>query len=66
MKNEVLCKFLAHNLCCVIQSQLELAIAADFWGDAVTVGPTQAGVQTAARIMEATARIVSRMIMCGA
>jgi transposase len=31
MKNEVLCKFLAHNICCVIQSQLELGIEAVFW-----------------------------------
>jgi transposase len=33
MKNEVLCKLLAHNICCVIQSQCELGIEADFWGD---------------------------------
>jgi transposase len=31
MKNEVLCKFLCHNLCCVIQSQCELGIEATFW-----------------------------------
>jgi len=29
--NEVLCKFLAHNLCCLIQSQYELGIQATFW-----------------------------------
>jgi len=29
-KNEVLCKILAHNLCCVIQSMYELGIDADF------------------------------------
>lgn len=34
MKNEVLCKFLCHNICCVIQSQLELGIAPVFWQDA--------------------------------
>lgn len=31
MRNEVLCKFLAHNVCCIIQSQCELGIEADFW-----------------------------------
>ncbi len=31
MKNEVLAKFLAHNICVVIQSQLELGIEATFW-----------------------------------
>jgi transposase len=33
MKNEVLCKLMAHNICCVIRSQVELGIEADFWGD---------------------------------
>jgi transposase len=33
MKNEVLCKFLAHNICCLIMSQLELGIAPMFWSD---------------------------------
>src|ERR1700730_13788443 len=28
MKNEVLAKFLCHNICCLIMSQLELGIAA--------------------------------------
>ena len=28
--NEVLCKVLAHNLCCVIQSMYELGIEATF------------------------------------
>jgi transposase len=31
MRNEVLCKFLCHNICCVIQSQCELGIEAVFW-----------------------------------
>ena len=31
MTNEVLCKFLCHNLCCVIMSQVELGIEATFW-----------------------------------
>ena len=31
MKNEVLCKFLCHNICVVHQSQVELGIEAEFW-----------------------------------
>jgi transposase len=31
MKNEVLCKILCHNLCCVIQSHCELGIEPIFW-----------------------------------
>jgi len=31
MRNEVLCKFLCHNICCVIQAQCELGIEAVFW-----------------------------------
>ena len=30
MKNEVLCKVLCHNICCVIQSMYELGIEAHF------------------------------------
>jgi transposase len=33
MKNEVLAKLVCHNLCCVILSQLELGIEAEFWRD---------------------------------
>ena len=33
MVNEVLCKFLAHNLCCLIQEQEELGIEPLFWQD---------------------------------
>jgi transposase len=33
MKNEVLCKFLCHNLCCLIQSHCELGIEPLFWQD---------------------------------
>jgi transposase len=32
MKNEVLCKFLCHNLCVVHQSHIELGIEPIFWG----------------------------------
>jgi transposase len=31
MKNEVYCKLLCHNICCVIQEQCELGIEAEFW-----------------------------------
>jgi hypothetical protein len=31
MKNEVLCKLIAHNLTCLIQEQEELGIAPIFW-----------------------------------
>jgi transposase/predicted nucleic acid-binding Zn finger protein len=31
--NEVLCKILCHNLCCLIQSSYELGIDTNFWGD---------------------------------
>jgi transposase len=31
MKNEVLCKLLCHNICCLIMSQLELGIEPLFW-----------------------------------
>jgi transposase len=33
MRNEVLCKLLAHNLCVLIQSQCELGIEPVFWGE---------------------------------
>jgi transposase len=33
MKNEVLCKFLCHNLCVVHQSHIELGIEPIFWAD---------------------------------
>ena len=32
--NEAMCKVLAHNLCCVIQSIYELGIEPTFWGEA--------------------------------
>ena len=33
MKNEILVKFLCHNICCVIMSMYELGIEADFWAE---------------------------------
>ncbi len=32
--NEALCKVLAHNLCCLIQSMYELKIEPTFWQEA--------------------------------
>jgi len=32
--NEALCKVLAHNLCCLIQSMYELGIEPTFWQEA--------------------------------
>jgi hypothetical protein len=32
--NEVLCKILCHNICCLIQSSYELGIDAAFWDQA--------------------------------
>jgi len=37
MVNEVLCKFICHNLCCLIQEQCELGIETVFWKDAEPV-----------------------------
>jgi len=34
MMNEVLCKILCHNICCVIQSMYELNVEPTFWADA--------------------------------
>jgi hypothetical protein len=31
MKNEVLCKVLCHNICCLIHSHCELGIEPVFW-----------------------------------
>ena len=39
MKNEVLCKFLAHNLCVVHQSHIELGIEPVFWADKPSAAP---------------------------
>jgi transposase len=36
MKNEVLCKFLCHNICVVHQSHIELGIEPVFWGERPT------------------------------
>ncbi|MDB5312629.1 MAG: putative transposase, family protein [Gemmataceae bacterium] len=33
MKNEVLCKFLCHNIVVVHQSMIELGIEGTFWGE---------------------------------
>ena len=33
MVNEVLCKLLCHNICCVIHEQAELGVEPVFWSD---------------------------------
>jgi hypothetical protein len=33
MKNEVLCKFIAHNLCVLNQEEVESGVKPDIWGD---------------------------------
>jgi transposase len=49
MKNETLCKFLCHNICCVILSQIELDIAPIFWteesGPSTVCQPRQTGLK---------------------
>jgi transposase len=41
MVNEVLCKFLCHNICVVNKSQIDLGIAATFWGDEAARTPSE-------------------------
>lgn len=42
MVNEVLCKLICHNLCCLIQEQEELGIVPMFWKDEGAQLPTHA------------------------
>jgi len=42
MANEVLCKLLCHNICCVISSQIELGIVPAFWEDEPAASRPQA------------------------
>ena len=41
MRNEVLCKFLCHNICVVHQSHIELGIEPVFWADEVAKGASE-------------------------
>lgn len=75
MRNEVLCKILCHNLCCLIQSQCELGIEPVFWADeapstrsAVEPTPVPLSEPTAVEVapVEVATRTVSRVAMCGA
>jgi len=34
--NEVLCKLLAHNICCLVQSIYELGIEPTFWTESIS------------------------------
>ena len=36
MKNEVLCKILCHNICCLISAIYELGLSPVFWGEVAT------------------------------
>ena len=46
MTNEVLCKFLCHNLCAIHRSHLELGIAPVFWGDRPAQATAAAAAET--------------------
>jgi hypothetical protein len=46
MINEVLCKILAHNLCCLIQEQCELGIETEFWGEQMDKKPDPVAVRS--------------------
>ena len=45
MVNEVLCKFVCHNICCVIMAQCELGIEPVFWDDDQAGHPTILPIQ---------------------
>ena len=57
MKNEVLCKFVAHNICCLIMSQLELGIAPLFWDDAPKAEPVPEAVPPAKTVANVPAPV---------
>jgi transposase len=54
MVNEVLCKILCHNLCCIIQSTYELGVETKFWGKE-DVAPKTEAVEVEADPVEALA-----------
>jgi transposase len=70
MKNEVLAKFVCHNLCCVIQSQCELGIEAKFWTDGTDTAAAVAKVEAAPSFVPPPvvkpAAPARPMAMCGA
>jgi transposase len=47
MKNEVLCKILCHNICVLIQSQIELGIEPVFWGERPAEGDQPEPIRSA-------------------
>ena len=55
MLNEVLCKVLCHNICCLIHSVLELGIVAKFWGEGEATEPTVTVREEGADIADAFA-----------
>jgi len=48
MTNEVLCKLLCHNICCVISSQIELGIVPAFWAGESSASPASPPLAPAA------------------
>jgi transposase len=47
MANEVLCKVICHNICCLIMSQVELGIDVQFWGEGPATETMQATAEPA-------------------
>ena len=64
MKNEVLPDLVCHNLCCLIQSQLELGISAKFWGATEAAPVEQSEAETV--VTPEPEAPVKRMMVCGA
>jgi transposase len=48
MKNEALAKLVAHNICCLIMSQVELGIEPVFWKEAMVSAPVESPAPVAA------------------
>ena len=57
MKNEVLCKVIAHNICCLIMSQCELGIDVQFWGQTPEQGVKTEVARTVAVRQEVAAEV---------
>jgi transposase len=62
MKNEVLCKVLCHNICCVIQSQVELGVEPLFWPDGAK-GAAQSVMPVAAPAASSAVSPTARSVM---
>jgi hypothetical protein len=51
MQNEVLCKILCHNICCVIQAMYELGIEPTFWQETLS---SRTGKQDVSHVVDLT------------